>query len=212
MDIKDLRREYLHDGLSEEKLLDDPLQQFNAWLEQAVKADLTDPTAMTIATVDKTGQPSQRVVLLKRADEKGFVFYTNLESKKALDIAQNSKVSLHFAWLPLERQVKIQGVATKLSSKEAFAYFTSRPRDSQLAAWSSHQSKRLSSRQILESAFEQMKNKFSKGDIPLPSFWGGYRVEIQRYEFWQGGANRLHDSFSYEQRDDKNWQIDRLAP
>lgn len=212
MDIKDLRREYLHGGLDKRKLDSNPLKQFDIWLQQAIEAGLTDPTAMTIATVDAQGQPSQRVVLLKGADEDGFVFYTNLESRKALDIAINSKVSLHFAWLPIDRQVKIQGVATKLSKTEAFKYFTSRPRDSQLAAWSSQQSRSLTSRQILEAAFVQMKQKFDKGDIPLPSFWGGYRVKISRYEFWQGGANRLHDCFSYEPIDDNNWRIDRLAP
>lgn len=212
MDIKDLRREYLHGGLSKENLLDDPLQQFNLWLEQAVNANLTDPTAMTLATVDASGQPSQRIVLLKQADEDGFVFYTNLGSRKAKDIAVNSKVSLHFSWLPLDRQIKIQGVASPLSATEAFQYFTSRPRDSQLAAWSSQQSRALTSRQVLENAFLQMKTKFKQGDIPLPDFWGGYRVNISRYEFWQGRENRLHDCFEFSQHDNATWSVDRLAP
>lgn len=212
MDIKDLRREYLHDGLSKEKLLSDPLKQFNLWLEQAVSANLTDPTAMTLATVDKNGQPSQRVVLLKQADEEGFVFYTNLGSRKAKDIALNGKVSLHFSWLPLDRQIKIQGEASQLSASEAFRYFTSRPRDSQLAAWSSQQSRALTSRQVLENAFIQMKQKFKQGDIPLPNFWGGYRVKITRYEFWQGRENRLHDCFVFEPNDNATWRVERLAP
>ncbi len=212
LDIKDLRREYLHAGLSKDKLLVNPLDQFNLWLEQAVTADLTDPTAMTLATVDASGQPSQRVVLLKQADEEGFVFYTNLGSRKAKEIALNNKVSLHFSWLPLDRQIKIQGEATRLSSADAFRYFTSRPRDSQIAAWSSQQSRALSSRQMLENAFFQMKNKFQQGEIPLPNFWGGYRINITRYEFWQGRANRLHDCFVYNQSLNSKWAIERLAP
>ncbi len=212
MDIKDLRREYLHDGLSRKTLHSNPLEQFNLWLEQAVKADLTDPTAMTLATVDADGQPSQRVVLLKQADADGFVFYTNLGSRKAKDIAVNNKVSLHFSWLPLDRQVKIQGEATLLDSTDAFRYFSSRPRDSQLAAWSSRQSRALTSRQILESTFMQMKKKFQQGHIPLPDFWGGYRVKISRYEFWQGRANRLHDCFVYHSLKQAQWSIERLAP
>lgn len=212
LDIKDLRREYLHDGLSRKTLNANPLDQFNLWLEQAVTANLTDPTAMTLATVDESGQPSQRVVLLKQADEKGFVFYTNLGSRKANEIKLNNKVSLHFSWLPLDRQIKIQGEASPLSSAEAFRYFTSRPRDSQLAAWSSQQSRELSSRQLLEGAFAQMKQKFQQGKIPLPDFWGGYRVEITRYEFWQGRANRLHDCFVYNQSGGSKWSVTRLAP
>jgi len=212
VDIKDLRREYLHGGLSKDNLLGDPLKQFNLWLEQAVNADLSDPTAMTLATVDQHGQPSQRVVLLKHADENGFVFYTNLGSRKAKEIAKNNQVSLHFAWLPLDRQIKIQGIATPLTKKEAFQYFTSRPRDSQLAAWSSQQSRALTSRQVLEHAFLQMKNKFKQGDIPLPDFWGGYRVKISRYEFWQGRENRLHDCFAFNLKNTSSWEIERLAP
>ena len=167
---------------------------------------------MTIATVSPDGQPTQRVVLLKQADEKGFVFYTNLESRKAQDIGTNAKVSLHFAWLPLDRQIKIQGTASRLSVTESLRYFTSRPRESQLAAWASQQSRKLTSRQVLETAFHQMKQKFSHGDIPIPSFWGGYRVTPSEYEFWQGRENRLHDRFAYTPDGDNNWDIERLAP
>lgn len=207
-----MRREYVYAGLNRENLLQNPLEQFKQWLKIAVDAQITDPTAMTLATVNAEGKPSQRVVLLKGADEKGFVFYTNLGSRKAHDIADNNQVALHFAWLELDRQVKLQGVATQLSAAEAFKYFASRPKDSQIAAWASHQSRSISSRQLLETAFAQMKQKFSDGDIPLPSFWGGYRVAITRYEFWQGRENRLHDSFSYEKNEAKQWQINRLAP
>lgn len=212
MNIKDVRREYLHDNLNKENLKKNPLDQFQQWLDVAVAADLSDPTAMTIATVDADHRPSQRVVLLKQADEKGFVFYTNQESQKAKDIEGNKNVSLHFAWLSLDRQIKIQGTAEKLSTSEAFSYFTSRPRDSQLAAWASQQSRQLSSRQILETTFLKMKQKFEKGEIPLPSFWGGYRVTATQYEFWQGRANRLHDRFKYSPQEDNTWLIERLAP
>ncbi len=212
MDLKDLRREYLHGGLRSESLNADPLVQFNGWLDNAVAAKLIDPTAMTLATVDAMGQPSQRIVLLKQADRKGFVFYTNFDSKKGQDIAQNSKVSMHFAWLPLERQVKIQGVASKLSEVESLEYFTSRPRESQLGAWCSAQSHVIASRQQLEAQFIKMKHQFSDRNIPLPDFWGGYRIEVHKYEFWQGGANRLHDSFSFIKGASDDWQIDRLAP
>lgn len=211
MDVTHVRREYLHAGLTRKDLNTDPLKQFQHWLDDACAEKLADPTAMTIATVSPDGQPTQRVVLLKQADEKGFVFYTNLESRKAQDIQTNPKVSLHFAWLPLERQVKIQGTASKLSVAESFSYFTSRPRDSQLAAWASRQSKGLSSRQILETAFAQMKQKYNKGEVPLPGFWGGFRVVPNQYEFWQGRANRLHDRFAYTSADN-SWDIERLAP
>jgi len=212
LDIKDLRREYLHDGLSKNKLLHDPLKQFQLWLNQAVEANLTDATAMSVATVDTQGQPSQRIVLLKHADAKGLVFYTNFDSKKGQDIALNNQVSLLFSWLPLERQVKIQGIATRISKDESFDYFGSRPRDSQLGAWCSKQSHVLQSRKELEESFAKMKAKYDQKDIPLPDFWGGYRVEVSHYEFWQGGANRLHDSFSFNKDVNNNWKIDRLAP
>lgn len=212
MDIKDCRREYLKGGLIRSGLKVNPLDQFQLWLKQAVDADLTDATAMTIATVDAAGQPSQRIVLLKHADENGLVFYTNFDSKKGQDIACNNKVSLHFAWLPLERQVKIQGVASKLTNDESLQYFSSRPRDSQLGAWCSKQSHALNSRQELEDNFALMQEKFKNKDIPLPDFWGGYKVTVSHYEFWQGGANRLHDSFSYTQEKNNSWHIARLAP
>ena len=211
MDIDQLRREYLQGGLGREDLAECPIEQFNVWLKQAVDAELKDPTAMTLATVSADGQPSQRIVLLKNLDQKGFVFFTNYSSKKAENIAVNSKVSLHFPWHPLERQVKVCGVASKVSSAESLRYFSSRPKESQLAAWASQQSRPVSSRQLLMQQFESMKNKFGQGKIPLPDFWGGFRVVPQSIEFWQGGANRLHDRFEY-QRKQQSWQLERLAP
>ena len=211
MDLDQVRREYLKQGLARSELSLDPIEQLTNWLSQAAEVELVDATAMTLSTVDATGQPSQRVVLLKNLDHKGLVFYTNLKSRKALDISTNNKVSVHFGWLPLERQVKIQGTALRLSTVENLAYFASRPKNSQLAAWASNQSQPITSRKLLNQAFEQMKAKFSKGEVPLPDFWGGYLIKPTRFEFWQGGGARLHDSFAYE-GDGESWRIERLAP
>ncbi len=211
MDLEKLRREYLQDGLSRASLIADPIRQFEIWLNQAIDAQIKDPTAMTVATVDPHGQPSQRIVLLKQVTPNGFVFFTNYNSHKARDIAHNPLVSLHFPWHQLERQVKICGTAGKISAGESMKYFLSRPQDSQLAAWASKQSRPVSSRQMLMQQFNAMKQKFSDGTIPLPDFWGGYRVIPGSIEFWQGGADRLHDRFRYN-RVGKVWSIERLAP
>jgi pyridoxamine 5'-phosphate oxidase len=211
MDLNNLRREYLQDGLSRNLLEDNPVNQFQKWLRQAIDAEIKDPTAMSVATVDVHGQPRQRFVLLKQMDNDGFVFFTNYESKKASDIALNPLVSLHFPWHALERQVKICGRAEKVKTSESLKYFLSRPEESQLAAWASRQSSRLSSRQALLSQFAAMKEKFKSGSIPLPDFWGGFRVVPSSIEFWQGGGNRLHDRFEYTRNGDA-WDIQRLAP
>jgi pyridoxamine 5'-phosphate oxidase len=211
MDLNDLRREYLKDGLSRDQLEDNPVDQFQKWLKQAIELEIKDPTAMSVATVDAKGQPRQRLVLLKQVDNDGFVFFTNYESKKARDIALNPLVSLHFPWHVLERQVKICGRAEKVDSSESLKYFLSRPEESQLAAWASQQSSRLSSRQALLGQFAAMKEKFKGGSIPLPDFWGGFRVVPSSIEFWQGGSNRLHDRFEYTRNGDQ-WDIQRLAP
>lgn len=212
MDIDQLRREYLQGGLQLSELAPNPIDQFQHWLKQAVDAKLRDPTAMTVATVSADGQPSQRIVLLKGVDDGGFVFYTNYGSKKATDIAANNKVSLHFPWHELERQVKVCGVAQKVSTAQSMKYFLSRPKESQLAAWASQQSRPISSRQLLMQQFQSMKDKFVKGDVPLPDFWGGFLIVPQQIEFWQGGANRLHDRFQYTANDAKGWDIQQLAP
>ncbi|KFZ38531.1 hypothetical protein HR45_03630 [Shewanella mangrovi] len=211
-DLSDIRREYTKGGLRRADLPASPFTLFETWMQQAVAAQLTDPTAMVVATVDEQHRPFQRIVLLKRFDEKGFVFFTNLESRKAQHIAHNSAVNILFPWHPLERQVAINGNATKLSASEVLKYFLSRPKDSQIAAWVSNQSAKISARQVLESKFLEMKNKFSSGEVPLPKFWGGYRVEPESIEFWQGGEKRLHDRFLYSRESDNNWTIDRLAP
>ncbi|WP_100752712.1 pyridoxamine 5'-phosphate oxidase [Vibrio salilacus] len=211
MELEDIRREYNKGGLRRKDLNADPIEQFNLWLKQAIEAKLTDPTAMTVATVDQTGQPFQRIVLLKDLDKRGFVFYTNLGSRKAQHIEHNGKVSLHFPWHPLERQVHITGVAEKLSATENLKYFSSRPKGSQLAAIASKQSSRISARGVLEGKFLELKKKFEAGEIPVPSFWGGYRIRPQSIEFWQGGEHRLHDRFLFSKQEEQ-WIIDRLAP
>lgn len=211
-DLENLRREYTQGGLERDDLHANPIEQFNHWMTQAVAAQIPDPSAMTIATVDATGQPSQRIVLLKKLDERGFVFFTNLKSRKAQELKQNPKVSLHFPWYFLDRQVKVCGVAEQISTTEVLKYFVTRPRDSQLSAWASHQSRPILSRALLVQQFEQMKNKFSHGEIPVPDFWGGFRVKPHQIEFWQGGSARLHDRFQYNLQHNGSWSIERLEP
>ncbi len=211
MDLSDIRREYTRGGLRRNDLPDEPLPLFKKWLQQAIDAKIADPTAMTVATVDESGQPFQRIVLLKHFDRDGFIFYTNLGSRKALHLSHNSKISLHFPWHAIERQVHITGEVEKLSSLEVMKYFTSRPKESQIAAWASKQSNRISARQALEGKYLELKQKFAQGEVPVPTFWGGYRVKINSIEFWQGGENRLHDRFIYS-HESSHWNIDRLAP
>jgi len=210
-DLSDIRREYTKGGLRRAELPVEPMALFEKWMEQAKEAELSDPTAMCVATVDENGQPFQRIVLLKRFDERGFVFFTNLGSRKAQQLAQNAHISLLFPWHPLERQVAVTGIAEQLSNAEVLKYFVTRPKESQIAAWVSNQSSKLSARQVLEAKFMEMKQKFSKGEVPLPSFWGGYLVRPESIEFWQGGEHRLHDRFLYS-RQGQGWDISRLAP
>ncbi|MBL4820153.1 MAG: pyridoxamine 5'-phosphate oxidase [Gammaproteobacteria bacterium] len=212
MDLGSIRREYLCDGLRRESLLDNPLEQFNVWMTQAMEMGLNDPTAMTLATVSADGQPSQRIVLLKQVDDQGFIFFTNYQSRKAIEIADNANVSLHFPWHEIDRQVKVCGVAEKISNIESLKYFLTRPRESQIAAWASAQSKGISSRSFLLNQFESIKHKFAEGDVPLPDFWGGFRIKAREIEFWQGGEHRLHDRFSYSLEADESWAIQRLSP
>jgi pyridoxamine 5'-phosphate oxidase len=214
VDISHFRREYLRGGLSRSGLNPDPVLQFSTWFEQARSTEIPDPTAMVLATVSADGQPSQRTVLLKYYDSSGFVFFTNFESRKAREIAANPRVSLLFVWLDLERQIQINGMAERISAAESARYFMSRPKDSQVAAWVSSQSHPLSSRQMLLQKFQEMKRKIGEGKVPIPSFWGGYRVKPVEIEFWQGRKNRLHDRFLYSRKvgDGEAWNIERLAP
>ncbi len=212
MDISAIRREYMSQGLSHQDLKDNPIDQFEVWFEQACNADILDPNAMTLATADQSGMPSVRTVLLKLFDYRGFVFFTNYGSKKAKHIAENPQVALLFPWLQLNRQIKVQGSIEKISSGESLKYFASRPRGSQIGAWCSQQSEEITSRQFLEMSFAKMKEKFQGGEIPLPDFWGGYRVIPTCIEFWQGRESRLHDRFEYQQQANDEWAVRRLAP
>ncbi|MBT1452313.1 pyridoxamine 5'-phosphate oxidase [Glaciecola sp. XM2] len=210
--LHEFRKEYTLGRLSESSLTQNPIDLFQQWLKDAIDAELPDPNAMTVATVDAQNRPSQRIVLLKDVSSEGFVFYTNLGSNKAKDLKGNSSISLHFPWYFLERQVSVSGTAHKLSRAQDAKYFFSRPKDSQLGAWASQQSQPISTRELLLTQFHQMKEKFSKGDIPLPDFWGGYLVKPHRMEFWQGGEHRLHDRFEYTLDGEQSWQTQRLMP
>jgi pyridoxamine 5'-phosphate oxidase len=212
MKTGDLRQQLMANGLHQNELSTDPFKQFETWYTQTMDTDIAEPTAMSLATVDSEGQPWQRMVLLKTFDEDGFVFFTNYSSRKADQIKNNPRVSLLFPWHALGRQVKIMGRAEKISAAESLKYFATRSRGSQIGAWSSHQSQVIKSRALLDAMFDKMKKKFKDGDIPLPDFWGGYRVKAKSIEFWQARDSRLHDRFIYHQDDNANWTIERLEP
>lgn len=211
-DVSDVRREYTLGELDAGQLDSNPINQFEHWLQQAVDAKLSDPTAMTVATVDRSGQPSQRIVLLKKVDQSGFVFFTNLGSRKASELSVNNKVSLHFPWHSMERQVKVCGTASQIPFSEVASYFMSRPKDSQIAALISEQSQPISTRSMLLGKFMEAKEKFKQGEVPVPKLWGGFRVVPHDIEFWQGGEHRLHDRFQYLRQEDNSWTIQRLMP
>ena len=211
MDIGDMRRDFESEGLDREHLNDDPVAQFQAWFDDARNAGILEPNAMSLATTGSDQMPDLRTVLLKYFDSQGFVFYTNYGSRKARELDENPRAALLFPWIGLNRQVRIQGKVEKVSKAESLRYFASRPRGSQLGAWVSEQSKAITSRGLLEQKVAEMKRKFSSGEIPLPSFWGGYRVVPERIEFWQGRPSRLHDRFEYVREPD-GWTIQRLQP
>ncbi|GAB1443578.1 pyridoxamine 5'-phosphate oxidase [Ignavibacteriales bacterium] len=210
--IAALRKNYQLKGLDLPDLHDDPMTQFSFWFDEALKAEITEPNAMVLSTVSSEGVPSSRTVLLKGTDEKSFHFYTNYNSEKGTQISENNNVSLLFLWLDLERQVRITGEAYMLPKEDSLHYFRSRPVDSQIGAWASNQSMVIPSREYLEKNFTEMKNKFKNDEIPLPLFWGGYKVIPSKIEFWQGRQNRLHDRFLYTKLDENNWKIERLSP
>ena len=211
MDLTFMRQGYQNEGLSKEELSPDPFLQFEAWFKEANKTEPI-PNAMSLATVNHSGSPMMRTVLLKLFDDNGFVFFTNYKSRKAEQISENQNVAVLFNWVALERQVSINGVAEKVERSESLKYFMGRPRGSQLGAWVSDQSSVLSSRKILETKLDEIKRKFGENEIPLPEFWGGFRIKPKRFEFWQGRPNRLHDRFLYSKIDDESWKIERLAP
>lgn len=211
MDIGDMRRDFESEGLDREQLDSDPVQQFEHWFNDAREAGILEPNAMSLATTGKDQQPDLRTVLLKYFDRQGFVFYTNYGSRKAGELEENPKAALLFPWIGLNRQVVVQGEVSRVSKTESLRYFASRPRGSQLGAWVSEQSRVISSRGLLEQKVAEIKRKFGDGEVPLPSFWGGYRVIPHRIEFWQGRPSRLHDRFEYLRSHD-GWTIQRLQP
>ena len=210
--LANLRKEYTFQGLSETEAHHNPFEQFKIWFEQAVAAELPEPNAMTIATATPDGKPSSRMVLLKDYDERGFVFYTNYESQKGRQLVENPWGALVFLWVQLERQVRIEGRVEKVSEAESDTYFHSRPIESQLGAWASHQSQAIESREVLERRFHQLKEEYQNKEIPRPPHWGGFRVIPTEIEFWQGRPSRLHDRLLYRRGDDGSWQIQRLSP
>ena len=210
IDFQALRYEYTKQGLSRKDLDDDPIQQFEKWFTDAKNSRILAPEAMSLASSDGKNV-SVRTVLLKSFDKNGFVFFTNYDSKKAEQISKNPNVEALFPWIDLERQVRISGLVKKISSTESESYFHSRPRDAQIGAWTSNQSKIIASREDLERSFKENTEKFEGREIPLPEFWGGYRIQPENIEFWQGRLNRLHDRFIYS-NNGKDWDIKRYAP
>lgn len=211
INISEIRREYTCNKLHRFTLTNRPICLFKIWLNQAYLSNIPDPTAMCLSTVDHTGQPYQRLVLLKNFTEESMIFYTNLNSRKSIHLAKNPQVSLCFPWNAIDRQVIVIGNAYKLTEKYTIKYFYTRPKDNQISAWVSEQSKIIYEKNLLESNFLKFKKKYFYRKIPFPEFWGGYQVNIKSIEFWQGGIHRLHDRFIY-QRHYNTWNIDRLSP
>lgn len=235
MEIADIRREYSTGGLNRQDLAADPLAQFQSWFNQASATQSgsrwrrigialfklwhailghapVDPNAMVLATAGKDAAPSARTVLLKGVDERGFIFFTNYDSRKGRELSENENAALVFYWLELERQVCIAGAVSKLPREESEAYFKSRPKGSRLGAWASNQSEAVADRDALENKWQEMAARFSTNDVPLPPHWGGYVLRPSRIEFWQGRPNRLHDRFRYSRQPDNSWKIERLSP
>ncbi len=211
--IANLRKEYRLQALLETQVDPDPLQQFRCWLDQALAADLPEPNAMTLATVTATGKPAARMVLLKDFDQRGFVFFTNYQSRKGQELAQTPWGALVFWWAELERQVRLEGQVTQVSSQESDAYFQSRPLGSRLGAWASHQSQVLGDRAVLEQRLRDLEVEYQgQATIPRPPYWGGYRLQPTLIEFWQGRPNRLHDRLCYHHSTSGGWLIERLSP
>jgi pyridoxamine 5'-phosphate oxidase len=210
--IADLRKDYTLQDLTETEVDPNPFIQFKKWFEQALAAQLPEPNAMTLATATPDAQPAARMVLLKDFDERGFVFFTNYNSHKGLELAENPQAALVFWWAELERQVRICGRVEKVSEQESDGYFNSRPPNSRLGAWVSNQSEVVESREVLEQRMQEFQSKFENQEIPRPPHWGGLRVIPSEIEFWQGRPSRLHDRLLYTLLDDGSWKIERLSP
>lgn len=213
MNLADERKNYLRGQLRRADLQTDPVQQFHRWMQEAHEAKVVEPTAMSLATVGGDGRPRVRTVLLKGLDARGFVFYSNFGSRKGRQLDENPRASLLFPWLALERQVIVTGSVERISEKETRTYFNSRPRESRLAAWASQQSDVVTNRAALDAELDAVRLRFgTHGEVPVPPFWGGYRVQPNHVEFWQGRANRMHDRFEYTREPNGSWTIERLSP
>ncbi|MER3433781.1 MAG: pyridoxamine 5'-phosphate oxidase [Leptolyngbya sp. ERB_1_1] len=209
--IADLRKDYTRETLNEADVDPNPFQQFRRWFDQAVKAELPEPNAMTLATASKDGIPAARIVLLKAVDDRGFTFFTNYNSAKGKELEANPHAALVFLWTELERQVRIVGTVEKISSEESDGYFFSRPHNSRLGAWASEQSEVIPDRDVLEKKLAELKLEYENQEVPRPPHWGGFRVIPREIEFWQGRSSRLHDRLRYRHQDEQ-WVIDRLSP
>lgn len=212
MSLADLRKDYSLAGLKEQDLAKDPFRQFDKWFQEAEAAKIPEPNAMTLATADRTGRPSTRTVLLKGVDGRGFVFFTNFESRKGRELEANPQAALVFPWIALERQVIVSGPVARISREEAEAYFHTRPLANQLSAWASPQSSIISGRAVLEENLKTLEKKYAGQKVPMPPHWGGFRVTPETVEFWQGRRSRLHDRLRYRRETDGSWTVDRLAP
>ncbi|MGH7510577.1 MAG: pyridoxamine 5'-phosphate oxidase [Gemmatimonadales bacterium] len=211
MSIADIRREYARARLDEAHVSPDPVVQFHRWFTQAREAEIPEPNAMALATATPAGAPSVRMVLLKGYDERGFVFFTDFRSRKGVELETNPRAALVFYWGELERQVRIAGAVEQTPARESEAYFQTRPLGSRLGAWVSHQSRVIPSRALLESGLREVEERFPSGEVPLPPHWGGYRLQPEEVEFWQGRENRLHDRIRYL-REEAGWKVERLSP
>lgn len=212
MNIADIRKEYKLQSLSEADVAATPKEQFDKWWDDAVKSDIPEVNAMTLATVDKEGMPAARIVLLKGYDERGFVFFTNYNSAKGNELVHNANACLVFFWKELERQVRITGITEKISTEESIAYFNSRPDGSKIGAWASPQSLAVAGKAWLKETFDYYVERFKHGEIPKPPHWGGYRIKPVKAEFWQGRPSRMHDRILYTKQNNGSWKTERLAP
>ena len=212
MAIADIRKDYQLQSLSEADVAESPVAQFAKWWDDAVKSEIDEVNAMTLATVNESGVPSARIVLLKGYDENGFIFFTNYNSNKGSELEKNANACLVFFWKELERQVRITGIAEKISTEDSIAYFNSRPDGSKIGAWASPQSLAVAGKAWLKETFDFYRERFKHGEIPKPPHWGGYRVKPGKVEFWQGRPSRMHDRIQYTLQADGKWGIERLAP